>query len=360
MKILYIITRAVHGGAQTYVLELVRGFRDKFEIILATGEEDFLTESVRNLGVTVKVLPNLVRAVNLFQDIQALRDILSLINQYQPNLVHVHSSKAGILGRLAAYWAGIPAIFTDHGWSFAAELPWYWKLLGVPSEKIASYWCQKIITVSEYDISLAIRYSITAQEKLVKIYYGLPDTVYRAQPGKTDVVKIVMVARFSPQKDQILLLKALAGIDKPFELLFVGDGSTRSQVEFLAQNLGLEKQVKFLGARSDVEQILQDTHIFVLSTNWESFGLVSVEAMRAGLPVIVSDVGGVGEVVMEGETGFLVPKADVLAMQERLTQLITDADLRIRMGDAGRKRYETHFTLERMLNETLKVYQTLI
>ncbi|MDF5733723.1 MAG: glycosyltransferase [Rhizonema sp. PD38] len=121
----------------------------------------------------------------------------------------------------------------------------------------------------------------------------------------------------------------------------------------------MEKQVKFLGARSDVEQILQDTHIFVLSTNWESFGLVSVEAMRAGLPVLISDVGGVSEVVLEGETGFLVPKADVLAMQERLTQLITNPDLRIRMGEAGRRRYETNFTIERMLNETLAVYQTL-
>lgn len=356
MKIFYIITRAVSGGAQTNVLELIRGFRDQFEIILCTGEEGFLTESALKLGVKVHILPNLMRSVNLFQDIQAVGNILSLIRQYKPDLLHAHSSKAGILGRLAAKLAGVPAVFTDHGWAFAAKLPWYWKLLAIPSEQLAAHWCSKIITVSEYDLSLAIQYRIASRNKLVKIYLGLPDTVCRTNLGKTDVVKIVMVARFSPQKDQSLLLKALAGIDKPFELLFVGDGSTRKQVESLTRNLGLEKQVKFLGSRSDVEQILQDTHIFVLSTNWESFGLVSVEAMRAGLPVVVSDVGGVSEVVVEGETGFLVPKADVVAMQERLTQLIADTDLRIRMGDAGRKRYETHFTVERMLNETLDVY----
>lgn len=361
MKIFYLITRAVNGGAQTHVLELIRGFRDKFEIILGTGEEGFLTESARSLGVTVHVLPSLMRSVNPKKDIQVVGEILDIIRQYQPDLLHTHSSKAGLLGRLAAQWAGgIPAIFTDHGWAFAAELPWYWKLLAVPSEQVAALWCSRIITVSEYDLCLAIQYRITSVDKLVKIYLGLPDTCHNANPGKTKLVRIVMVARFAPQKDQSLLVSALAGIEQEFELLLVGDGSTRSHVESLAYQLGLQAKVKFLGARSDIDKILEDAHIFVLATNWESFGLTSVEAMRAGLPVVATDVGGVSEVVVDGETGFLVPKGDVVAMRERLYQLIADHDLRIRMGQAGRKRYETNFTLERMLNQTLEVYQSVI
>jgi glycosyltransferase involved in cell wall biosynthesis len=360
MKIFYIITRGGSGGAQTNVLELIRGFQDKFEVILATGEEGFLTESALSLGAKVHILPSLMRSVNPFQDIQALKEILSVIRQHKPDLLHLHSSKAGLLGRLAAKLSNTPSVFTDHGWAFAAQLPWYWKLLAIPSEWLAARWCSKIITVSEYDLSLAIQYGIASQDKLARIYLGLPDTVYRANPAKIELAKIVMVARFSPQKNQALLLQALAGIDKPFELIFVGDGPTQSQAESLTHELGLEKQVKFLGARSDVEKILKDADIFVLSTNWESFGLVLVEAMRANLPVVVSDVGGVSEVIVDGETGFLVPKSDVITMREKLTQLIANPDLRIRMGQAGRKRYETNFTIKRMLSQTSEVYKTVI
>jgi len=359
MKIFYLITRSVNGGAQTHVLELIRGFRDQFEIILGTGEEGFLTESVRSLGVNVHVLPSLMRSVNPKHDIKAVREILDIIRQYQPDLLHTHSSKAGLLGRLAGQCAGKPSVFTDHGWAFAAELPWYWKLLAVPSEKIASHWCSKIITVSEYDRALAIQYRIASVDKLVKIYLGLPDTCNSANPRETNLVRIVMVARFAPQKNQSLLVRALAGIDQEFELLLVGDGPTRSHVESLVYDLGLQAKVEFLGARSNIDEILKDTHIFVLSTNWESFGLTSVEAMRSGLPVIATDVGGVREVVIDGETGFLVPKGDVLAMRARLNQLICDHDLRFRMGQSGRIRYESNFTLERMLNQTLEVYQSI-
>ncbi|MGB3641048.1 MAG: glycosyltransferase family 4 protein [Rivularia sp. (in: cyanobacteria)] len=360
MKIVHLITRGVSGGAQTYVLELIKGFSNRFEIVLATGEEGFLTEAASSLGIKVYILPSLIRSVNPLQDIQASREILNLINTEKPDLLHAHSSKAGLLGRISATIAGVPAIYTDHGWAFAAELPWYWKALAIPSEQIAARYCSKIITISEYDLSLALKYRVASSSKITLVYYGLPDTELRANPGNTECVKLVMVARFAPQKDQFTLIKALAGIEEEFELQLVGDGETRGQVESLVSELGLQSKVKFLGKRSDVEYILQDAQISVLSTNWESFGLVSVEGMRAGLPVIATDIGGVNEVVVDGETGFLIPKGDAMVLRQRLTQLITDTNLRIKMGEAGRKRYETNFTLQRMLDQTLGVYYSVL
>ncbi len=360
MKILYVITRAVPGGAQVHVLELLRRFRGRFEPILATGGEGFLTEAARDLGISVFVLPNLVRPINPIKDVQAVRELVKLIRTHKCDLVHAHSSKAGVLGRLAAQLAGVPSIYTDHGWAFAARLSWYLKLLSIPSEWLAAHWCRKIITNSKYDLGLALRYRIASPSKLVQVYYGIPDTPHRANPGKTDEVCIGMVARFNPQKNQNLLLHALSEVKLPFKLILVGDGPNLSQAQETARKLGLAERVEFLGSRQDVDKILSQVHISVLSTHWESFGLVSVEAMRSGLPVVSSDVGGVREVVVEGETGFLVPLDDVKAMRERLTQLIADAELRVRMGQAGRQHYEDNFTLDLMLNRTLDVYQGVL
>ncbi|MCU0536489.1 MAG: glycosyltransferase family 4 protein [Hydrococcus sp. Prado102] len=360
MKILYIVTRAIRGGVQIHLLDILRGYQGKLELILVTGQEGFLTEKARELGVKVYVLPTLVRPIHPLKDIQALGQVLKLIRQEKPDLIHTHSAKSGLVGRLAGQIAKVPVVHTDHGWAFTAPLPWQWKMVSIPSEWLAAHWCSKIITVSEYELEIGLRYKIAPPSKLVKIYCGVPDTVRRANPGKADEVNIAMVARFDPQKNHILLLQALSEIKLPFRLLLVGDGSTRSQVEDAASKLNLVERVEFLGSRDDIDEILSKVHIFVLATHWESFGIVSVEAMRAMLPVVGSDVGGVSEVVVEGETGFLVPSGDVIAMRDRLAQLIADPQLRIKMGKAGRKRYEENFTIEQMLDRILEVYQAVL
>ena len=360
MKLLYLITRAEHGGAQTHLHELIDGFRGFFEMHLATGEEGFLTAEARRLGATIHIVPNLVQPISLIKDVRAIREIHTLIRQLRPTLVHAHSSKAGFLGRFAARAAGVPAIFTAHGWGFAEGVSWKRKLLASFAERLVARLSSGIITVSETDRDLALRYRIAQQRNMTVIHNGVSDTSERSHPDAGDVVHIVMVARFAPPKDQALLLRALVGQEKPFRLSLVGGGPNQTSVQTLAKELGLSGRVNFLGACGDVSRILAGANVFVLTSNWEGLPISILEAMRAGLPVIATDVGGVREAVIDGETGFLVDRGNLVMLRSRLLQLLGDPELRIKMGEAGRKRYLEHFTAERMLEATLQVYKDVL
>jgi glycosyltransferase involved in cell wall biosynthesis len=264
---------------------------------------------------------------------------------------------------MAARLLGIPVIVTTHGWSFTT---------GVPRSKAAVYrWIERLtglfsadmtITVSEYDRQLAIRAGVLPAHRMVTVHNGMPDVgaSSRATPGQSPV-RLVMVARFGAQKDHPTLLKALAELqDLPWELDLVGEGPLTTQTQALAASLGIENRVHFLGQRMDVERILAGAQVCLLVTNWEGFPLAILEAMRAGLPVLASAVGGVGESVREGQTGFLVPAREVGPLRDRLRTLLTDPSLRSRMGAEGRAVYEREFTLDHTVTNTLAVYQAVL
>ena len=360
MKLLYIITRAEHGGAPGHVGTLLQGFRDELDVTLATGEEGVLTRQARALGVPVHILPSLVRPIALAKDARAVEEALCCVRSADPDLIHLHSSKAGLIGRVAARRAGVPAVFTAHGWGFTDGVPWRRKNVVLLSEWLAARWTRKIITVSETDRRLALRYRVARPEALATIHNGIPDTLERALPEDGNPATIIMVARFVPQKDPHLLLEALTGIDpSTYRLLLVGDGPGRPQAEAHARALGLNN-VEFLGTRDDVPELLAGSHVFVLPTKWEGFPISILEAMRAGLPIIASDVGGVREAVGEGETGFLVPRGDAATLRVRLELLLKSRELRARLGAEGRRRYEARFGLERMLAKTYDVYTDVL
>jgi glycosyltransferase involved in cell wall biosynthesis len=173
-------------------------------------------------------------------------------------------------------------------------------------------------------------------------------------------VRLVMVARFETQKDHGTLLHALAGLrGRAWQLDLIGDGPDRAQIAALAQDLGIADRVHFLGARNDVAEHLARSQVFLLISRWEGFPRSILEAMRAGLPVVASDVGGVSESVAEFETGFLVPSGDVGALQSRLELLLEFPTLRRRLGRAGRARYEAQFTFDHMFERTASMYGEL-
>lgn len=360
MHILYVITRAEMGGAQTHVLDLLRGFRQNYKLTVATGERGFLTEEAAKLGVLVEVLPNLVQPLQPLHDLRALRDISRLIRRIKPDLVHCHTSKAGIIGRIAARLTGTPSVFTAHTWSFADGTSKSWKLVGTPSERIAASWTSKILAVSDSNRNLAIDRGVTSPDKIVTVHNGIDDTPYRAWTDVKSVPGIIMVARFAPQKNQVQLIEAVSAIDLPFKLTFIGDGPTRAAVENLVAERGLQDRVEFLGMRTDTDQILASSSIFVLATNWEGFPITILEAMRAGLPVIATDVDGVREAVVHGTTGYLVAKSDTTSLRERICELLADVDARHRLGAAARARYESEFTQISMLRKIDSVYREIL
>ena len=362
MRILYIITTPDHGGAQVNLLDLISGWPKGIECIVATGEEGFLTDEARKLNVDVQILQRLVRPVSPLNDLLAYRDMVTLIRQTAPDLVHCHSSKAGLLGRLAANTAGVPVVFTVHGWAFEDGISWFQRTIGRIAEFAAARICrnQHVITVAEADRELAIERNVIDAERMTTIHNGIPDDGRQADPDFPGTATMVMVARFSDQKDHETLFKALAGVAEPFKMLLVGHGPLFDSTRRLAKEMGVASQVDFLGNRQDVPDILAGSQIFILSSHWEGFPISILEAMRAGLPVVATGVGGVSEAVVDGETGFVTPPRDAEALGNAIQQLLSDPQLRESMGSEGRKRFVDHFGKDQMLRKTAKVYSDLV
>jgi glycosyltransferase involved in cell wall biosynthesis len=186
------------------------------------------------------------------------------------------------------------------------------------------------------------------------------DGSLRARPA-AEPPTLVMVARFEAPKEHGALLRALSTcLDLPWQLDLVGDGPEMPHVRALVTTLGLGERVRLLGAIGDVASVLSRTQLFVLVTRWEGFPRSVLEAMRAGLPVVASAVGGVHEAIEHGETGLLVPPGDERALSDALRRLLTAPARRARMGELARARYEQRFTFEAMLRGTIAVYDELI
>ena len=318
-----------------------------------------LFDSLAKHQVECRLLKNLVHPIKPFQDLQAYREIKTIISEIKPDLVTTHSNKAGLIGRFAAKSLKIPVIHTSHGFLFGGRentLPGYFYRF---AEKIASGAADRVICVSESEYLLALNLHVIKPDKLRKVYNGLPDvdSASWARPDQ-EPPRLISVARFAEPKDHLTLLQALAGLsDLNWHLDLVGDGPMRKAVEHLASHPLLAGRVNFLGTRNDVHQLLAHSSVFILSSKREGFPISILEAMRAGLPVIASDVGGVSEAVADGETGFLVTVGDIFTLRKRLCALIEDRELRKQMGLQGRERFLQHFTLEKMVEKTFAIYR---
>ena len=364
VKVAYVITRADDlGGAQIHVRDLAtRLRRDGHEAAVVGGTGGILSEQLQELEVPFFEIPALSRDSHGMSDLRALSQLRDALADFEPQLVSAHSSKAGILARLAARSLGLPALFTAHGWAFTEGVPALQRFGARWIERGASTLAQRIILVSEYDRRIAISSSVGGTEKLHVIHNGMPDVSFeeRARPDVAPP-RMVMIGRFAEQKDHATLFRALAQLlERDWSLDLVGEGPLRDSAEALVVELGLEDRVSFLGMRTDVSQLLARAQVYVLSSRWEGLPRSIIEAMRAGLPVVASDVGGVAELVEDGSTGSLAPRGDVDALAVRLGELLSSSELRLLLGKQGRIRYENEFTFERMYERTLASYREVI
>jgi glycosyltransferase involved in cell wall biosynthesis len=356
-RILYVITRAERGGAQTHLLNLLHAMQRDFEVLLATGQEGFLTEACRAREIPVRVIPLLQRRINPFADVKALFALRKLIRDFRPDLLHAHTSKAGFLTRLAGRTLDVPSVYTIHTWLFGTPaISKFSSLLGWPSERLAASWCDRIITVARAGADAIGRSGIASGPKVVTIYNGIPDCGEQAKLSSVRPPTVVMVARFTEAKDHDTLLRAFAKTWTETRLLLVGDGHLRVKFEALARELHIETRVEFLGDRGDVPAILARADIFVLASKTEMFPISILEAMRAGLPVISSRVGGVSEIVTHGETGLLVESQSVEALMRALNVMIASVELRRRLGLQARQRFLSAHLSTRMEEQTRAVY----
>jgi glycosyltransferase involved in cell wall biosynthesis len=364
VRIAYIVTRADPiGGAQIHVRDLAAAVQAQGHsaTVITSGSGPFIDE-LRAQNTPTIVLRHLAVPIDPARDLRALREIRGVLRDIRPDLLTAHSSKAGVLGRLAGRSLHIPVVLTVHGWSFTPGIPAFHAAVYRQIERVVGPLASKIITVSQFDRQLALDARIAAESRIVTVHNGMPDIPPRlwADPARTPP-RLVMVARFGAQKDHPTLLRALAGLlDHPWELDLIGDGPLMGDTESLAATLGIAGRIRFLGQRMDVDQILARAQASLLVTNWEGFPLSILEAMRAGLPVVASSVGGIGESVRDGATGYLVPRGDVDLLRDRIRRLLSTPALRVRLGTNGRDRYEQHFTLSHCVSETIAVYRDVL
>ena len=360
MKILYLITQADCGGAQIHVRDLLANLPPECEPVLATGGPGFLCEEATKLGVPVRIIPDMVQPVRPWKDVNALAAIVRLLRDERPDIVHAHTSKAGLFARLAARLTGTPVVFTAHTWSFAEGTPHLQHWFSIPLERLAGALGGAVIAVSQANMDLALRKKMIRRENLLRIWNGVPDAPQRANPGSRETATLIMSARFSAQKDHLLLLQALAGVKEPWRLVLAGDGPTRPEAERAARRLNLTERVSFVGNRDDIPRLLAGADIFVLATKWEGLPLSILEAMRAGLPVIATNVGGVSEAVTDGVDGYLTEPGNVDQMRDRIQVLIRSKELLSSLGYRARCRYEQDFRLDVMMRKTLMVYRNVL
>ena len=346
-----------------HVRDLARALLDLgHDIHVLTGGSGVFTEALDSYRVPFRSIAALVRPLRPWNDARAVLEIVRTLREIDPDLVSAHSSKAGIVARIAGSLLAIPTLFTAHGWSFTEGVPTLRRYSYLAAERIAGPLAARIITVSDYDRSLALRHRLAAPGRIVTIHNGMPDVdpLLHSEPGRTPPL-ISVIARMAPPKDFRTLLEALAGlVDLDWRLEWIGGGPDQPVAERLCAEIGLADRVRFLGDRNDVAHRLAAAQLFVLPTRWEGFPRSILEAMRAGLPVVATDVGGVRESISHGTTGLRVPRSKPDDLRDALRTLIEDPTKRVRMGRAGRRTYESRFTLERMVAETLALYDEVL
>lgn len=345
------------------MLEMAAALKERGDdITVLAGGGGVLFDALAKRGVSCRKLEKLVHPIRPLQDLAAYFEIKATLRKMKPDLVTTHSNKAGLLGRLAAGSLKIPVTFTSHGFLFSEDEKSFRGHFYRLMEKIASRAASMVIAVSESEKKLAVKLQVIPEAKITVIHNGLSDISpqQKAIPS-AEPPDLVMVARFADPKDHKTLLEALSRmIDKQWRLRLIGDGPLLAETKQLTARLGLEERVTFMGSRDDVTDLLAKEQIFVLASKREGFPLSILEAMRAGLPVVASKVGGTSEAVLDGECGYLFPAGDSEALLQRLLRLLEDPLLRQSMGKAGRDRYLANFTLDIMVDKTVSLFETLV
>lgn len=361
MKILYVVTRGdVIGGASMHVLELAADMQRRgCDVTILLGPGDIVAQLAQQRGLTIIVEPMLLRQISPWHDLRCLLRLSRLLRQIKPDLVHLHSAKAGILGRIVARFHQIPVVYSVHGWSFSmyqgAMSRWFQRF-----ERALLPLTDLLVLVCQRDIRIAVDMLGARPAQVHLVHNGIADLPATSFIADSAACRLISVARFEQPKDQATLLKALAQLPAAhWHLKLVGSGPMLEPCRQLALELGLT-QVEFLGERADVADLLAQSDAFVLSSKSESLPVSVIEAMRAGLPVVATHVGGMAELVEDGVTGYLVEPQATVGLSQRLTALIEDPSLRRRMGTKARERYLQHFTLQQNGDRLFDLYLQLL
>jgi glycosyltransferase involved in cell wall biosynthesis len=379
MRVLYVVESTI-AGVRTHVQNLATGLdRHRFQVVVACplrrqqsfGDDQFVSYLTR-AGISV-VPVAMRRTIDLAGDLAALRQLIGLMRRERFDLIHLHSSKAGFLGRLAARSvAGTPVVYSPHGLFFLADHTRAKRRFYLALEQFAAHLCDRVIATSPSERATIIEHRIAPPHKVVCIEYGiavdqLPSAAECAERRRAlgmplDAPLIGTVARIAAQKNPQLFVDAAARVLQQLpdaHMIWCGDGELRAEAEARAQANGIADHCHFLGHREDAAAVLATFDLFWLTSDYESFGMATAEAMALERPVVATDVVGTRDVVVSGYTGVLVPPRNPRALADATLALLHDRDYARALGRHGRARAIERYTIERMIRETTQLYDTV-
>lgn len=380
IRVIHTITRMIVGGAQENTLFTAARLdprRYLVEIVCGpqTGTEGSLIGEAREQGIPLTILPDLVRQVSPLRDLSALARMTARFRRSGCTIVHTHSSKAGILGRQAAFLAGVPVVIhTVHGWSFHDYLPQPVRELYITTERRMARTTDALIAVSDRDIQKGLDVGIGRREQYHRIRSAIP--LEQFDPGRfdrlaaraelnipVDVPVLGTVGRFSAQKnplDWVRVASRVARANPRVRFILVGDGPLRAQVENLIAREGISGRTILTGLRRDIGRLLSAMDVFLLTSLWEGLPRVIPEAMAMQLPVVATGVDGSAEAVRSGVTGFICLPGDLEGLAARCIDLLNDPEMRIRFGVQARQTALDGYKLEDMIRQIEDLYATLL
>lgn len=382
-RILRIINRFNLGGP-TYNAAYLSKYlpADKYETLLVGGlkdEDEASSEFIlQNLGVSYRILPQMRRKIDLLQDRKAYRDIVQLIREFKPDIVHTHAAKAGALGRWAAFSNKVPVtVHTFHGHVFHSYFGRIQSAFYKTIERSLARRTSAIVAISDKQKSeLCQEHRIAPDSKVHVIPLGFDldrfhnageaeRSRFRAKYGITDeVIAIGIIGRLVPVKNHELFLRAIAFLKEnsrqPFKAFIIGDGERRSSLEEMVRKASLEKEVIFTSWEKEVDKVYPGLDIVCLTSFNEGTPVSLIEAQAAGRPLISTRVGGVENVVLQNRTAFLTEVSDENGFCRNLLNLVENKELRQNFSKNGWNHVKNAFHYSRLCNDMDRLYSSLL
>lgn len=352
MRIIHIITKFHEMyGAQRHAVECMKNhLQNGHECLAIAGTDGEASNEVKRLGINVFTIPTIQNAYNLFIDRKAIASIRLIINNFKPDLVISHSSKAGVLSRIACYQTKTPNIFTVHGWPFENGTPFLQKTVSLLIERILIPFSDSYVCVSNYTKDFGLSKLPLNKSRV----YACPNMHEKKEqlPLENKQLKhnVLMVGGFRAQKDHLTALKALKiivyGKKTPsIHFTFVGDGPKRGVIEKFIIDNQLTAFVSLVGETKAIETYYKDADIVILPTYYEGLPLSLIEALQNGLPVIATNTGGISEIVFDNKNGNLIQLEDDIALAANITDYYLNNKIE-QLSKNAREVYETHYSYD--------------
>ena len=374
IKIAVIITKLELGGAQKVAISLCEKMdTNKFEPFLICGCGGILDKEAQK-KIRVIFVKNLVREINPIKDLKALFSIYKILKKEKPIIVHTHSSKAGILGRIAAKLCDIKNIIhTIHGFSFNDTQSFINKKIFIFLEKFCARLSSILIPVSTENITKGLKNNIGKKEQYHYIRLGVdinnfknfsqvPSLKKELKLNKDDIL-ITTIGPFKPQKnlpDFIRLANNLSKLDNKFKFVIVGDGALRKSFEQMIKYFDIFNNIFLIGWRRDIANILNSSDFFVMTSLWEGLPISTIEALCCGLIPIVNDVDGQREIIKNGINGFLISPYDIESIQKKILLLNSDNELKQKMSKNAKNCIDKTFSINYMIKQHENLYLSSI